>query len=499
MSPAASSNAETVVAERQAIKEKKQRRRQQKAAKPAPEKLFEKLGKCFVDEMASLTYQTESVNLSEALNPSETSKAQQSTTTTRITTVETTTTTTSSTEQTEPTSNSTGKQSRISHENQPLKPKYRKGGNVFTLDDLSALGAVEGLIDRYGKVSHMGILDKSYSFFVTKHRDTALYFKVSDKVAVVGGDPLCEPDKYDEVLAEFAEYRKQFNWGIAFLGATSTFATYAQSKKWVTMQFGIERVLNPMTNSLLLETGGGKRIIAQNKQLIRQNITLGIYSSTHRLDHTLQNQLMTIYETWCDRRNEQLTVQAYLTLYNPFALPEIMTYIYAKDADGHPCGFAALRKIVNGYHIDPCIALPGAPRGITELLIFSAMSLLHQAGISYLSLGFEPSVELGEITNIPKPIQALTRSVHRRTYRSLPIGGKRAFHDKFKPDQDQQGDLYLVLPGRALGWKHIKAIMHIMHVRISRLIVADVKRSLSCWSRGRSGNRKAGKGDEVAC
>jgi Phosphatidylglycerol lysyltransferase, C-terminal len=472
MSPIASSDSKTVLDESPRIRSKRQPRCQQKPAKTAQEKLFEKLGRDLVDQLVSTACQADPLGLPRTLDPQHRSKVQQ-TTKTMTTTVQCTTATT---EETTPKSNTSRGQDSASDQSR-LKFDHQKGGSVFSLDDVSAIAAVEALIDRFGKVSHMGILDKSYSFFVSENRDTALIFKVSDRVAVVGGDPLCELEKYDTVMAAFADYRKQFNWGIAFLGATLNFARYAQNKKWVTMQFGIERVLNPMTNPLLLETGGGKRMISQNRQLLRGNMTLGIYRPTQKLDLALQKQLANIYETWCHHRNEQLNVKAYITVYDPFAISALMTYIYVKDADGSPCGFAALRKVVDGYHIDPCISLPGSPRGVTELLIFSAMSLLHKAGVSYLSLGFEPSVELGEITGIVKPIEVLTRSMHRRAYRSLPIKGKRAFYDKFRPDKEQQGDLYLVVPGHVPSWKHIKAIMHVTNISISKLLAEDVKRS----------------------
>jgi len=49
---------------------------------------------------------------------------------------------------------------------------------TFDLNDFTALASLEDLICRYGRVSHMGILDKSYTFFITKDRKAALYYKV---------------------------------------------------------------------------------------------------------------------------------------------------------------------------------------------------------------------------------------------------------------------------------------------------------------------------------
>jgi lysylphosphatidylglycerol synthetase-like protein (DUF2156 family) len=100
------------------------------------------------------------------------------------------------------------------------------------------------------------------------------------------------------------------------------------------------------------------------------------------------------------------------------ALPELMTYIYTKDQSGAPNGFAALRILGanKGYHLDPYVATPGAPKGITDLLLYGAMSLLNAAKISYLSLGYEPLDDLGDITGIPKVVAKASRRVHKRIF-----------------------------------------------------------------------------------
>jgi Phosphatidylglycerol lysyltransferase, C-terminal len=487
------SGAEAVAQRTPETKPKKQRQLQ---TKPAEEKLTERLSRELTNELGKITHCDDFSDLLETLTCARYGVA--STTTTSTTPTSTFTTTTVAELTKTASGGSSGRESQetkanyeegrvmftldtisASKENRTIQAKYKKGGSIFTLEEFSAVAALEALIDQFGRVSHMGILDRSYSFFVTNKRDAALCFKVKDKVAVVGGDPLCDQSNFDRILAEFAEYRKIFSWGIAFLGATSEFATYAQSKRWVTMQFGIERVLNPMTNPLLLETKGGKRMISQSKQLLRSGITLGIYSPKHSFDFVLENQLVHIYDTWRSQRNRKPSLQVYMTIYDPFAMREIMTYVYVKDASGEPCGFAALRKIVGGYHIDPSIARPGSSRGVSELLIISAMSLLQKAEVSYLSLGFEPSTELGEITGMAKPVQSVTRLIHRHTYRDLPIGKKRDFHDKFRPDEEQETNLYLVFPGRTIpGLLNMKAMMHIVNIDISKLITEAMNRAI---------------------
>jgi hypothetical protein len=359
----------------------------------------------------------------------------------------------------------------------------RRSPNTFTLGDFAAIAALKSLAERFGRVSHMGILDPSYTFFITQERSAALYYKVKNNVAVVGGDPLCEHELFPHLLRDFAVYRKAHKYGIAFLGTSDDFAKYAKDQKWVTMKFGIERVLNPLTNPILLENGGrtGKRMMSSNKQLLDQKkggLSVEVYSPSVASRPDLQEQLVGVYEAWRDHRNQSGIPQAYITVYDPFALPDLMTYIYTKDRDGKPNGFAALRKLGanNGFHIDPCIAAPGAPKGVTDLLVFSAMALLNKAGISYLSFGFEPLDDLGEITGMPKPVAKITRVVHREVFQGLRVGGKKEYHAKFKPDESQESGLHLVFPDGIPGVRHMTAIVHHANISVRKLVVTKFKK-----------------------
>jgi lysylphosphatidylglycerol synthetase-like protein (DUF2156 family) len=346
-----------------------------------------------------------------------------------------------------------------------LRPKNPR--NIFDLDDFAALSALEELIGRYGRVSHMGILDKSYTFFITEDRKAALYYKIKDKIAVVGGDPLCDPSLFPQILSEFEKHRKKQGLGIAFLAAGQTFVEYAKKGKWTTMCFATERVLNPMTNPVL-QGAAGKSIVRTTKNLLdakKEGITLEVYTPRLGKNPRLQQQLVEVYEEWRDHRNGMKRAQAYITVYDPFALPELMTYIYTKDRNGSPNGFAALRILGanKGYHLDPYVATPGAPKGITDLLLYGAMALLNTAKISYLSLGYEPLDDLGEITGIPNVMAKMSRKVHKRIFQGLHVAGKKAYHDKFRPDETQQSNLYLVFPPGT-------AIVHVANIKIHKVI-----------------------------
>lgn len=372
--------------------------------------------------------------------------------------------------------------SRASNESIRAPPVAYQEDGVFRLGNFSAMAAIQRLTAQYGRVAHMGILDRSYHFFVNTTRTAALSFKVQSGVAIVGGDPLCESDMVPGLLAEFTVYRRKHHWGIAFMGVSESFVQeFAQPRGWATIRFGTERVLNPQNNDVLLERGG-KRIAVQNRQLLhpqKGGVTLSVYApAVHGADMQLQSDLVAIYDAWRAERNTFSGPQAFITVYDLFALPDLMTFIYSRDPDGQINGFAALRRLGdNRYHVDPCIAAPNSPKGISDLLIVATMSLLHRVGISYLGFGFEPCHALSreDITGMPRPIAALTRDLYEHTFQRLPIRGKKAYHDKFRPDTAQDCGLYLVFPTAMPGPRHMLGMVHMANISLRKIFWADMR------------------------
>lgn len=338
------------------------------------------------------------------------------------------------------------------------------------------------LAAQYGHVSHMGVLDPSYRFFVNGARTGALSYKLQNQVAIVTGDPLCDPAAFANILHEFKVYRKRRHWGIVIMGASEVFMKHARQRGWTAMQFGVERVLNPMDNDVLLERHG-KRIITQNKHLLDPNkggFSLGVYMPSVRTDPILQRELREVYDSWRHMRSKTARgkSQAFITIYDPFCLPNLMIFIYARGANGAAMGFAALRRIRDSraYHLDPCVAAPWAPKGVSELLTYTSMTLLNQMNISSLSFGYEPLESLGEMTGMSSNIQKVIRHVHHYTFRRLPLAGKKAYHDKFRPDERQGAGVWLVFPGGVPGLRQVYAVAHMAHISIRKLVWPDGKK-----------------------
>lgn len=130
-----------------------------------------------------------------------------------------------------------------------------------------------------------------------------------------------------------------------------------------------------------------------------------------------------------------------MTVFDILSLPRSMTYIYIKDSQGTITGFAALRKIRDGFHLDLCDATSSALKGTTDLLLFASMAFCDNIGISKLSLGFEPLQQLG-----PDDIEGMSTfmtRVTRRIWSSIPLEGKQAFFHRWHTDSSQDSGLHI--------------------------------------------------------
>lgn len=205
-------------------------------------------------------------------------------------------------------------------------------------------------------------------------------------------------------------------------------------------------------------------------------MSVQLYCPAYQNDHDLECELERIYQEWCAARNtERGDCQAFMTVFDILSLPRLMAFVYTKSSEGRINGFAALRKLGQGFHIDPFIASADAPRGTTDLLLYASMALCNSAGISRLSLGFEPLPELTDITGMNRMMASITRKTHRRIFGRLPLGGKKTFFDRFHPDESQNCGLHIIFL-QSPGPRHMLAMVHFANISLRAMMTRNLSR-----------------------
>lgn len=342
--------------------------------------------------------------------------------------------------------------------------KKKRPRTNYELDDLNALHSIERLVGQYGRMTHMGVRDHSYHFYLNYARNGVLSYRLLNKVAVISGDPICPVSQYTALLQEFRQCCKAHRWQYAITGGSADMLAVAKSLGWTSVHYAKERCLNLQENPVLLGAEG-KRIRTQCKQLMNNGTQLDVYCPMYGRNAQLEQEIADLYETWRAERNSARSVQAYVTIFDLFALHRLMVFVYSTNEQGQVTGFSALRKLKDGYHIDPLIARADAPRGIVDLLLVASMAFLREAGIERLALGVEPLDELGEITRMSRPLEHLTRKSHQIVSAELTLGGKKNFNDRFKPDASLEEQIYILYPNSP-SMRQSLAMAHFANIKV---------------------------------
>lgn len=146
-----------------------------------------------------------------------------------------------------------------------------------------------------------------------------------------------------------------------------------------------------------------------------------------------------------------------------------MTYVYVRNSQDQIIGFAALRKLESGFHIDPIVAMADAPTGTADLLILESLRMVRDLGISRLSLGWEPLSKLENISGVSHLMASIMRATHDKISKELPLDGKATFHQRFHPDLGQDGAIYIIYFGLPKP-RDTLAMLHFANVDVSEVL-----------------------------
>ncbi|KAI9810797.1 MAG: hypothetical protein M1826_003457 [Phylliscum demangeonii] len=345
--------------------------------------------------------------------------------------------------------------------------RMRKARHIFGLHDPGVASLLENLMLRFGRSTHDVLFDASYRIYLAADREAAICFKRYKNVAVAYGDPCCDARQITDVFDTFRLFCKQHGWKVAVVGAGPALAEHARVRGWGSWHFGLEQVMDPMTNAVLDERAA-KTITRGNRRLFQSGVRLGLYDPRRGRCPDLELELSQVYHGWRAARFADHAPQTYATVLDPFALPSVSRHLYTTAPNGRINGMASLVRLGawDGYLLEPCIATPDAPKGITEFLATMALGLLRDEGVDYMTFGLAPMPELGHMIGMPSALAHTVRAAYRTTFNALSLGGKKIFHEKFKPEDGQRVSLYMLFPPGFPLVNGTRAVLDVNHISL---------------------------------
>jgi len=343
--------------------------------------------------------------------------------------------------------------------NGDAQPKQMPNGNAQPNGNASQnMPSLEDLIARYGDSSNTTWVEDKFEVWRHPTMGAAVGYAVSadddkkDTFCVIWGNPLCEEEKFPEVIHAFLDFVKQKGWSPIWSCVDERVErVLAEELQWRAVACVQEDVLDPT-----------KANPEENKEVrkhIRKAQKAGctIIKCDGPPADDIKEQINECIAQWKAGRKG---TQVHTTNVEPWRDTEHRHYFYAKDAEGKVVGFLFISKVAEGWAIKDSISLKSAPKNLTEWLITEAIHYLADKGESYLTFGPTPAPALKSAENAEMPSGSF--KFLSATYSSIErtlLGNKRDFRNKFKVEGEP---IYVCYPPHGLGRHGVSALMKVL-------------------------------------
>jgi lysyl-tRNA synthetase class 2 len=267
--------------------------------------------------------------------------------------------------------------------------------------------------------------DKSY--FFDESETAFLAYRVVAGVAIVSGDPIGAPDRFDELVARFLAHADERGWRMAILGVSERWLDLYERRGLRALYHGDEAIVDTATFSL---DGRPIRKVRQSvHRLEHAGYTAGVLRPSE-IDAALRAELEEITRAWRGAEPERGFVMALDTLFR--LGDDDAVFVVGFAPDGRAAGFLhfAQCRRASALSLSSMPRLRETPNGFNEWLICEAIAWARDAGFAQVSLNFAPFAALlapeAELTQLERVQKRalLTLKGHFQLDNLLAFNGK---------------------------------------------------------------------------
>jgi lysyl-tRNA synthetase class 2 len=264
--------------------------------------------------------------------------------------------------------------------------------------------AAQGLVRQWGVDTLAPFAlraDKSY--FFDEGEQAFIAYRVVAGVAIVSGDPIGPPERFDPLVERFLAFARERDWRVAILGVSEHWLPIYEGHGLRALYHGDEAIVDTETFSL---DGRPIRKVRQSvHRLEREGYTAHVLRPSE-IDDDLRFELEEIARAWRGAEPERGFVMALDTL---FGLgDEDAVFVVGLDPNGLPVGFLhfAVATRASALSLSSMPRLASTPNGFNEWLICESIAWAREAGLSQVSLNFAPFAALlapeAEVTGLQR-------------------------------------------------------------------------------------------------
>ncbi len=297
----------------------------------------------------------------------------------------------------------------------------------------SDIADARALILRYGwNATAYQILNPGFSLWFSESRDAVIGYVCKSGTRVVGGAPICEGSRVQEVAAEFLRDARRHGQRVCFFGAGARLeAALVGDGSWSAAGLGAQPSWNPANWDRIMSARSSLR--AQLNRARNKNVATRLVSEP---DAGMLDQLRGCLKEWLATRG----LPPLHFLVEPDTLARLNDrLLIVAERDGVPVGFlvASPVRARHGWLIEQIVRGARAPNGTAELMIDFAMREMARLGAAYATLGLCPLSQHSRFDRgrMPPWLRITLAWVRAHGTRFYNFEGLDAFKSKFDPEE----------------------------------------------------------------
>jgi lysyl-tRNA synthetase class 2 len=270
--------------------------------------------------------------------------------------------------------------------------------------------------------------DKSY-FFNTEETAFVAY-KVVGGVAIVSGDPIGPPNRFEELVGAFLQFARARGWRVAILGASEQALDLYREHGLHALYHGDEAIVE--TSAFSLEGRAIRKVRQSVHRLERAGFTAAALPPS-AISATEREELERLLRAWRGTQPERGFVMALDTLFR--LDDEHALFVVGRAPDGSVAGFLhfAVCRRGSALSLSSMPRLRTTPNGFNEWLVCLAIEWAREHGFAQVSLNFAPFAALLAPEADLSRLQQVERRALLRLKGHFQLDNLLLFNRKFFP------------------------------------------------------------------
>lgn len=245
---------------------------------------------------------------------------------------------------------------------------------------------VRNLLEKWGWVDSLAYFATrdDRSIITSPSGASAVSYRVIGTVSFAAGDPLGDPNDWDNAVAAWLGEARAYGWTPANLGCSERGAAVYNRAGLLVLEVGDEAIVH--ASDFTIEG----RAMRGVRQAIARTRRAGISASAHRVRDLPPETLELVRRKAIEWRDGTIE-RGFSMALGRFGQARDMdgAVVIARDADGVPLGLLSFAPWGDdGLSLDLMRRSADAENGVTELMVTTLMESADQLGISKISLNF---------------------------------------------------------------------------------------------------------------